>query len=362
MKEKVIVFGTGTGAEKALKELNRQLAEVVCFTDNDEQKWGESFCGRSIIPPQELVGKAFDKIMICSSYAYEQIRKQLVAELYIAPEKIVNRLYFHKLSLLNRYDGNGDPEIEQIMHYLQNHDLQVFNYEWAEDYNRMPVDAQYDIQVQMWYINYFGKRMYLKRSFRTKQDAVNYGRALYMEQHENSPHKYLRKNCQTGEKAVIIDAGVAEGNFALEVIENAKKLYLIESDKEWMEALQITFRPWQEKVVFINKFLGEYVDDRTITLDCILEKDAADFIKMDIEGAEVSALKGGKAVLKNSKHLKLAVCSYHHTEDEVRLKDFLQEKGYQCQHSPGYMVYIPPEKLGKCDNIRLVRGLLYAER
>lgn len=47
---------------------------------------------------------------------------------------------------------------------------------------------------------------------------------------------------------MIADIGSAEGNFSLSNIENVKKVYLFESDKEWIEALEATFRPWRDKV------------------------------------------------------------------------------------------------------------------
>lgn len=57
-----------------------------------------------------------------------------------------------------------------------------------------------------------------------------------------------------------MDAGVCEGNFALRFIDRARKIYLIEADASWMEALERTFALYREKIVFCNKFLSRYVD------------------------------------------------------------------------------------------------------
>lgn len=50
------------------------------------------------------------------------------------------------------------------------------------------------------------------------------------------------------------------------------------------------------------------------TLDEILKNQKVDFIKMDIEGAEVEALKGAKKIIREQKP-KLAISVYHKPED-----------------------------------------------
>ena len=53
-----------------------------------------------------------------------------------------------------------------------------------------------------------------------------------------------------------------------------------------------------------------------------------DFIKLDIEGAEIRALRGGKNVLKKF-HPKLAISIYHRPEDPYEILNFLLESGYR---------------------------------
>lgn len=48
------------------------------------------------------------------------------------------------------------------------------------------------------------------------------------------------------------------------------------------------------------------------------------FLKMDIEGAELYALRGAeKTILRN--HPKLAICIYHSDEDMVRIAEWIHE-------------------------------------
>ena len=53
-----------------------------------------------------------------------------------------------------------------------------------------------------------------------------------------------------------------------------------------------------------------------------------DFIKLDIEGAEIRALRGGKNVLKKF-HPKLAISIYHRPEDPYEILKFLLELEYR---------------------------------
>lgn len=361
MKEKIIIFGTGSGAAKALRELPAHLAEIICFSDNNEQKVGTDFEGLQVIPPSEIAERKFDKIMICSSYGYEAIKYQLYHELGIKKEKIANRFYFHKLVLLDRYGDSDDSEIQEIIAYLKAHDLQVFNYDWITQYDSMAVKALWDSKECLWYVLYRGKRMYMKRSMKTEQEVIRYCLAIFKEQDKNSPHKYWGIQPSLKGCATVVDAGTAEGNFALDIIDNTERIYLIENDEEWIEALKVTFRPYQNKVIFIHKTLGDRNRDDVITIDSLYEKDKnINHIKMDIEGAEAAALQGAVQTLKGSGNIHWDICTYHNNDDAEKIKKIFDTVHYQCEFSKGYMAFLTHDCLGRYDTLRLVRGLLHA--
>ena len=131
-----------------------------------------------------------------------------------------------------------------------------------------------------------------------------------MEQDQESPHKYIDESFQVEKGNVVVDIGVAEGNFSLQVIDLVSKLYIIETDDGWIEALQETFKDYQEKVVIIKKFVTSLDDGKYATLDSLIEE-PVHFIKMDIEGNEWDALLGAEKLIGRSKNLKCAVCAYH---------------------------------------------------
>lgn len=176
-----------------------------------------------------------------------------------------------------------------------------------------------------------------------------------MDQDINSPHLYEYGGIAVKQGDILVGAGVREGNFALHHIEKASKVYLIECDETWMEALQYTFRPYKDKVVFCNKFLDSKNSKSTINLDTLV-LESVDFIKMDIEGSEIEALNGAAQVFAKSKNICCAVCSYRKHGDEEKIIKVLESYGLQTETSKGYMLFFYDSTV--LENPELRRGIV----
>jgi predicted RNA methylase len=201
--------------------------------------------------------------------------------------------------------------------------------------------------------------MYYPQSFSfVNCDGKQYVYNVLREQGEKSPHLYVRNNDEIKEDSVIVDAGVCEGNFALRYVDKAKKIYLIESDPQWIKALKMTFSDYQDKVVICNKFLTRYESESTTTLDELVQEDI-DFLKMDIEGAEIDAILGGKNILRKS-NARCAICSYHKKNDEENIRYLLETYGYQTSTSEGYMFFPYDENI--LDTMDFRRGVVYGAK
>lgn len=124
----------------------------------------------------------------------------------------------------------------------------------------------------------------------------------------------------------------------------------MESDKRWIEALEKTFELYMEKVQIIQKYVCDRCDEDCITIDELSKLDRFTSIKMDIEGAEVEALKGGEKFLRNSA-VKVFICSYHTQNQYTEILEILKDLGgYSVTTTDGFMVFINDENSKKTDS------------
>ena len=247
-------------------------------------------------------------------------------------------------ALLKQYENADMPalpkEIRAGINYLKRHPFTPFPFEWAKKYDTLMPEVMRDEKQGCYYSLFEGKRMYFPKHY-THTHVIWAIRSILKEQDPLSPHLYLTDDFQLTPESIVVDAGVAEGNFALSVVEKAKKLYLIECNSAWMEALRLTFEPWKEKVFFIEKYLSDEADSSTISLDSLLEPEAGCnyFVKLDIEGFEQRALSGMKKLISSGNPIKMNVCTYHHPNDCKEIETILVSNGFSCEVSEGYLIY-----------------------
>ncbi len=248
------------------------------------------------------------------------------------------------LSHFNKIDPDTfDPYIIEGLKYLKTNKYSPFPYLWTKKYDNLFVEVNMDKENDCFYVLFDGKRMYFPSHYTEKQ-VIWTVRSLYKEQDPQSPHLYLTNDFQVEPNSIVIDAGVAEGNFALSVVEKAKKLYLIECDAAWMRALKLTFSPWKDKVIFIEKFLSDIESESSISIDALFKPAFrnAYFIKMDIEGYEQKALAGMKSLVASGNSVKMDVCTYHHPNDLTEIESIIKEYGFDWEVTPSYMLYFLP--------------------
>jgi FkbM family methyltransferase len=186
-----------------------------------------------------------------------------------------------------------------------------------------------------------------------------------------NPHSYENDILQVKKEDVVIDAGACEGFFTLcSLQKRAKKVYCFEPLNILCSSLKKTFASdiKKGKCFVIQKGLSDKVAQRrfssqmqtismsafdnhgngrveTITIDCFVKEKnlkKIDFIKMDIEGAEVDAIKGARLVLKHLKP-KLSIAVYHNYKNAEILKNLILKinNSYQIKFS-GCFVFEKP--------------------
>jgi len=121
----------------------------------------------------------------------------------------------------------------------------------------------------------------------------------------------------------------------LSIIENAGKLFLFENDKEWIEALEATFSPWESKVFIINKSISNMNNSEHITLDYFAkEQDVIfDIVKIDVDGGEYKVLEGCHQILSSSQKPKISICTYHKGGDEGLFRNLFSKYDIKVENS-----------------------------
>lgn len=289
-----------------------------------------------------------------------QLLKYQLSEANTRPNLHSQKMIIQKLK--RNYQDIADADVQEILKNIEKKGfVEAYNQDFVEKYlgdlcSQMD-DIQYDAEAEMWYAYWNGKRMYYPKDY-SQQDVASAVNFVKLEQDEASPHRYLSGSFDVREGDVVIDAGVAEGNFALDVVERAQKIYLIECEHKWVEALQKTFEPWADKVVIIEKMLGDHDDECFASIDGFVEEGYVNFMKLDVEGAEIPSLKGAENILSNSKNIRCAVCAYHRKNAERDIRELLEEHHFYTTTTKGYMFF--KEDLDSWIDGELRRGLVRA--
>ena len=356
---KVLIWGAGgTAKEYYLRKMMHVRDEIIGVIDSNRMLKGSRFFEYVIGSPDDLPEYEYDIIMVCS-LCYEEIIQCLRDVFNVPNNKIMTYQQLDKNicdAIVEKYKLKAEADMVDTLNEFRKGTSSILG-----AYNP-PFSNFYEVlrDNEGWpYIIFQEKRMYYPFEYVFQyRNGIEVVPDILYEQGEGSPHLYLPTGYDMPLGAIIVDAGVCEGNFALRFIDAAKRIYLIESDLRWMSALKRTFKPYSDKVVYVDKFLSGKDNSKEITLDSLIDG-KLDFLKMDIEGAEVESLLGGRKVLM-SNDVQCAVCSYHRQYDEKYIKYILQTYGYKTYSSNGYIFFPYDENMA--DTMDLRRGVIYASK
>ena len=216
----------------------------------------------------------------------------------------------------------------------------ILPYEFVFEHDMHKVKVHKDSASGLFYVMHNKKKLFYSQHYKTEASVQFTYNCICIEQDERSPHRYLSNGFDVHEGDTVLDIGAAEGNFSLDVIDKAGDVYIFETDEKWIEALKLTFEPWKDKVHIINKFVSNVDNDSCVTLEKLFGDSQIDFIKMDVEGAEIEILECSEKILDRSNDLKLAVCTYHADRDRDIVEQILNNSKYECKTTAGNMLFI----------------------
>jgi len=162
------------------------------------------------------------------------------------------------------------------------------------------------------------------------------------------------------QEEVVVDAGAYDGDsvkeFIRHIASNLKEIYAFEPDLNNFKKLQklasedarikpMPYAVWDQNgdISFCESGdANSRIEDghgtrkiKTCALDNVLTDKTVTFIKMDVEGAELNALRGAKDIIVKH-HPKLAICVYHKADDIWAISSYIKEL------VPEYKLYLNP--------------------
>ncbi len=328
--KEVYLFGAGVGGSRTSRILNERKIENITFVDNNKQKQGTVFCDKKVIAPAALAEryrKGGEMHVVITAGEGTVMMRQLLA-LGISQEDI------------SIFDTSQIMHTEDNQKFLQDHEQEISQlFSLLQD--------EYSKKVLMSLLNYR-----LTLDFAELQD-------IYEEDEEQYFAPDLVDFSGKMENCVFVDAGTYDGLTVKEYMQRCGgkygKVICFEADENNVNTIRQNFAEWnieradiyalglwsektELKFDAIGSGSGRISDAGTISLDVdaldrVLAQEKVDFVKMDIEGAEIEALKGARELITSQKPL-LAISVYHNPEDIFEIPLLIHE---MC---PEYKLYL----------------------
>lgn len=326
-----------------------------------------SIKGYRVYSLKEVFDLSWDAaVLACNEENFDDFVSRMVDLKIGTAEQFKNCFWLLKQLMIKKYEDCADPAIQETIEYWKTDDLSIFNQHIPLDrgtFDKIFFDETCDlVYIQFKTVGGEHRKMYFPPedekiiTFKGEKVLAN----LLFEQYPTSPHLYTKDEHDVHAGDILIDAGVAEGNFALKYVDICSKMYLFEPESKWIEALKHTFKDYRDKVEIIPKFVSDITDGENITIDDALPnlRGKNIFLKMDVEGSEPNALRGAKNLLTNNS-VRASVCTYHNAGDLVKVKSLLQKYGYETSTSDGYMVFTINPNIFDTADFR--KGIVYAK-
>ncbi len=307
-KKKVIIWGTGIAGGMLYDSCKRLSIPIFAFTDGSgKDYYSRTFCGATVMDPKDIDADSF--VLVEANVDYD-IHKILV-------ERKINYSYIDPF-YISDYEYGYSNTIKKV--YLDNKDRIEYLYDILKDEKSKVVlknvlihRAIHKIEL-LWDVyernQYFGNDIIQK----VKGSFVDCGA------YNGDTLKCFLEQLNGGEYCYYAIEPEEENFNELKGIAN-------KAQKEFIHLYQVGLWDEMKDLYFqldsiTGKETGKIIDTPDVentsiydkihvdTIDNIIGGGSVDYIKMDIEGAELRALKGGEKTIKNNLPI-LGISAYH---------------------------------------------------
>lgn len=303
----IVLFGAGFYGRSLLKNLREKDIQPIYFCDNDKNKWGSNIDGLYVLPPDFIKNDIVNTLVVICTMS---INKSIVVQL----EKMkVEYLFGDSDGTLGNMSA---PNLCKNINKLN----EVCSF-FIDDFSKKV------------YLNIIKARIFQNFSFELSGSLFTHSIITGPQYFDNQFFKYQ-------DNEVFLDCGAYDGDSIVEFFAvinsiNLKncKAYAFEPDKINYKKVLKTIKEYNlENVQAFNYGVSNYnnrismqeiqncrhtneeYETEICRIDDIIEDTKVTFIKMDIEGFELDALKGAENIIKKYKP-KLAISIYHSSAD-----------------------------------------------
>lgn len=260
--KKIIIRGAGICGRITYNILQGMGLDAECFCDEDERKQKEGYLGKKVIPERELITNFRDRFVIIASREYGNVLYGSLISKSFPRENV----FLPRIGVLYAVTGKqyfDCPEMEAGC-------------------NEVFVDCGcYDADSSRQFIDWCSGRY--EKIIAFEPDKILYSK--------------IKENCSIPRFELYpFASGAARGEMAFfSTADGGSRIMESGSEKVAIE-----------------------------TIDHVLGKEKATFIKLDVEGAELETLRGAEYTIKTFKP-RLAVSIYHKPADIIEIPKFLME-------------------------------------
>lgn len=322
----VTVYGMGNGADKLFSRLGEECAKnkIKEIFASDGFVRGHSFRGYKVRSLSEIKAEYNDPLIILSfasnrSEVIEMIKKidaenkMLIPDMPVTGEEYFDKAFYNDnyQDIINAYEALADGESKKVFSSIINYKLSgkvsflfAATSTASEIYKLIGKDVEYAVDAGAYngdtareMQTYFDK---ISKIFAIEPDKRNFKKLS----------RYVDENGLT-DKIIPINAGVWS--------KNSEGEFNSAGNRNSSVCSTVSYESRSDTVPLIS-------------IDSITDK-RVDYIKYDVEGAELEALKGSFNTIEKH-HPRLLISAYHRSEDIFSLVNYMKQK------HPGYSLYM----------------------